>query len=61
MSTVDEQSAPGASTSSEPADLKLEAVVIRVADTYRSKVFHAGLDWYAEYMVRGQSGQELPV
>ncbi len=51
MSTVDEQSAPGASTSSEPADLKLEAVVIPVA-----RVDSDWPDCYAEYMVREQSG-----
>ena len=36
MSTVDGQSAPGGSLSSEPADLKLEALVIPVADADRS-------------------------
>jgi hypothetical protein len=67
MSTVDGQSAPGGWPSSEPADLKLEAVVIRVADADRSKALYAGgaeSDWpdrYAEYMVREQSGQEFPV
>src|SRR5277367_5668581 len=40
MSTVDGQSAPGG-----PADLKLEAVVIPVADADRSKAFYAGLGW----------------
>ena len=45
MSTVDGQSAPGGSPSSEPADLKLEAVVIPVADADRSKAFYAGLGW----------------
>ncbi len=45
MSTVDGQSAPGASPSSDPADLKLEAVVIPVADADRSKAFYAGLGW----------------
>jgi catechol 2,3-dioxygenase-like lactoylglutathione lyase family enzyme len=45
MSTVDGQSAPGGSPSSEPADLKLEAVVIPVADPDRSKAFYAGLGW----------------
>ena len=45
MSTVDGQSAPGGSPSSEPVDLKLEAVVIPVADADRSKAFYAGLGW----------------
>jgi catechol 2,3-dioxygenase-like lactoylglutathione lyase family enzyme len=45
MSTVDGQSAPGGSPRSEPADLKLEAVVIPVADADRSKAFYAGLGW----------------
>ncbi len=45
MSTVDGQSAPGGSPSGEPADLKLEAVVIPVADADRSKAFYAGLGW----------------
>jgi hypothetical protein len=36
------QSAFGGSPSSEPADLKLEAVVTPVADDDRSKVFYAG-------------------
>ena len=44
-STVDGQSAPGGSPSSEPADLKFEAVVIPVADADRSKAFYAGLGW----------------
>jgi hypothetical protein len=35
MSTVDRQSAPGETPSSEPADLKLEAVVIPVAQMAR--------------------------
>ena len=96
MSTVDGQSAPSGPTGSEPADLKLEAVVISVADADRSKTFYATTtsfnsagdlaaalpraesahaehekrigradsdwpDWYAEYMVRAPSGQELPV
>jgi hypothetical protein len=38
MSTVDGQSAPGGGSSSEPADLKLEAVVIPVADANRSDI-----------------------
>jgi hypothetical protein len=45
MSSVDGQSALGGSPSSEPADLKLEAVVIPVADADRSKAFYAGLGW----------------
>ncbi len=45
MSTVDGQRTPGGSPSSEPADLKLEAVVIPVADVDRSKAFYAGLGW----------------
>jgi catechol 2,3-dioxygenase-like lactoylglutathione lyase family enzyme len=45
MSTVDGQSAAGRSPSSDPADLKLEAVVIPVADADRSKAFYAGLGW----------------
>ena len=47
MSTADGQSAPGGSPSSESADLKLEAVVIPVADSDRSKAFYAGLGWGA--------------
>jgi len=45
MSTVDGQSALGRPPSREPADLKLEAVVIPVADVDRSKTFYAGLGW----------------
>ena len=45
MSTVDGQGAPGGSPNSEPADLKLEAVVIPVADADRSRAFYAGLGW----------------
>src|ERR1700722_1391770 len=45
MSTVDGQSAPGGSPSTEPGDLKLEAVVIPVADADRSKAFYVGLGW----------------
>jgi catechol 2,3-dioxygenase-like lactoylglutathione lyase family enzyme len=45
VSTVDGQSAPGRSPSRAPADLKLEAVVIPVADADRSKAFYAGLGW----------------
>ena len=46
MSTVHGQSgAAGGSPSSEPADLKLEVVVIPVADADRSKAFYAGLGW----------------
>jgi catechol 2,3-dioxygenase-like lactoylglutathione lyase family enzyme len=45
MSTVDRQSAPGRSPSGESADLKLEAVVIPVADADRSKAFYADLGW----------------
>ena len=36
---------PGGSPSSELADLKLEVVVIPVADADRSKAFYAGLGW----------------
>jgi catechol 2,3-dioxygenase-like lactoylglutathione lyase family enzyme len=70
MNTVDGQSAPSGWPGSEPADLKLEAVVIPVADADRSKAFYTALgwrldahwsDWYADYMVREHSGQELPV
>jgi catechol 2,3-dioxygenase-like lactoylglutathione lyase family enzyme len=42
MSTLDE---PAGTPSSDPADLKLEAVVIAVADADRSKAFYAGLGW----------------
>jgi hypothetical protein len=42
MSTVDGQSGPGGSPSTEPADLKLEAVAIPVAGADRSKAFYAG-------------------
>jgi len=45
MSTVDGHSAPGGSPSSEPADLKLETVVIPVTDADRPKAFYAGLCW----------------
>ncbi len=46
MSTVPGQSgAAGGSPSSEPADLKLEVVVIPVADADRSKAFYSGLGW----------------
>ena len=45
MSTADGQSAPRGSPESEPADLKLEAVVIPVSDADRSKAFYAGLGW----------------
>ena len=45
MSTVDGHDAPGGSPSREPADLKLEAVVIPVADADRSKAFYADLGW----------------
>jgi catechol 2,3-dioxygenase-like lactoylglutathione lyase family enzyme len=45
MNTVDGQIAPDGSPGSEPADLKLEAVVIPVADADRSKAFYAGLGW----------------
>src|SRR5580698_1041111 len=45
MSTVDEQSAPGGPQRSEPADFKLEVVVIPVADADLSKAFYAGLGW----------------
>jgi catechol 2,3-dioxygenase-like lactoylglutathione lyase family enzyme len=45
MSTVDAESAPGGEPRSELADLKLEAVVIPVADADRSKAFYAGLGW----------------
>jgi hypothetical protein len=89
MSTVDGQGAPGGSPNIEPADLKLEAIVLPVADADRSTSFstagdlaaalhraesaHAEhekrigradsdwSDWYAEYMVREQSGEEIPV
>jgi catechol 2,3-dioxygenase-like lactoylglutathione lyase family enzyme len=46
MSTVDGRSGEtGGTTSSEPVDLKLEAVVLPVADADRSKAFYAGLGW----------------
>jgi len=45
MSTVDGQSAPGGSLESGLVDLKLEAIVIPVADADRSKAFYAGLGW----------------
>jgi hypothetical protein len=67
MSTVEGQYAPGGSPSREPADLELEEVVIPVAEADRSKAFDTGLglrldaDWDAEYMVREQSDQEVPV
>ena len=46
MSTVDGRSGEtGGAASSEPVDLKLEVVVIPVADADRSKAFYAGLGW----------------
>ena len=46
MSAVDRPSgAAGESPSREPPDLKLEAIVIPVADADRSKAFYAGLGW----------------
>jgi catechol 2,3-dioxygenase-like lactoylglutathione lyase family enzyme len=46
MSTVDGGSGEtGATASSEPVDLKLEVVVIPVADADRSKAFYADLGW----------------
>jgi catechol 2,3-dioxygenase-like lactoylglutathione lyase family enzyme len=46
MSTVHGQSgAAGGSPSILPADLKLEVVVIPVADADRSKAFYSGLGW----------------
>jgi catechol 2,3-dioxygenase-like lactoylglutathione lyase family enzyme len=46
MSTVHGQSgAAGGSPNSQPADLKLEVVVIPVADADRSKAFYSGLGW----------------
>lgn len=49
MSSVQDRSGPAADASrSETIDVKLEVVVIPVSD------------WYAEYMVREQAGEELP-
>jgi hypothetical protein len=45
MSTVNGQSAPSGWPSSEPADLKLEVVVIPVANSSRSEASDAGLGW----------------
>ncbi len=46
MSTVDGHSGETGRTSGrDPVDLKLEAVVIPVADANRSKAFYAGLGW----------------
>jgi catechol 2,3-dioxygenase-like lactoylglutathione lyase family enzyme len=45
MSTTDQPTAPGGTPVRQPADLKLEAVVIPVADADRSKAFYAGLGW----------------
>src|SRR3984957_13417862 len=46
MSTVDGQDGEtGGRESSEPVDLKVEVVVIPVADADRSKAFYAGLGW----------------
>jgi catechol 2,3-dioxygenase-like lactoylglutathione lyase family enzyme len=46
MSTVDGSSGETGGTSrSAPVDLKLEVVVIPVADADRSKLFYAGLGW----------------
>ena len=46
MSTVDRQDGEtGGTASSGPGDLKLEVVVIPVADADRSKAFYDGLGW----------------
>src|SRR5580704_9421315 len=46
MSTVDGQDGEtGVTAGSRPADLKLEVIVIPVADADRSKAFYAGLGW----------------
>jgi catechol 2,3-dioxygenase-like lactoylglutathione lyase family enzyme len=46
MSTVQGQSgAASGSSNGEPSDLKLEVVVIPVADADRSKAFYSGLGW----------------
>ena len=46
MSTVDGQDGEtGGTANSAPVDLKLEVVVIPVADADRSKAFYAGLGW----------------
>ena len=46
MSTVDGQDGEtGGTAGSGPVDLKLEVVVIPVADADRSKAFYAGLGW----------------
>ncbi|HEY6317623.1 MAG TPA: VOC family protein [Acidimicrobiia bacterium] len=46
MSTVDQQSREtGGAAGRDSADLKLEVVVIPVADADRSKTFYAGLGW----------------
>jgi catechol 2,3-dioxygenase-like lactoylglutathione lyase family enzyme len=47
MSTVDGQISSGGSPR-RPHDLKLEAVVIPVADANRSKAFYAGLGWRSD-------------
>jgi len=45
--------------------MKLEVVVLPVSDVARAKRFYGSLgwswpDWYAEYVVREQSGKPLP-
>ena len=45
MSTVAGQHRESTSTGQENVDLKLEAVVVPVADADRSKAFYAGLGW----------------
>lgn len=46
MSAVDGQSGEtGGTAGSDPLDLKLEVVIIPVADADRSKAFYAGLGW----------------
>jgi catechol 2,3-dioxygenase-like lactoylglutathione lyase family enzyme len=45
MSTIDEQSGESGGTAVADVDLKLEVVVIPVADVDRSKAFYAGLGW----------------
>ena len=45
MSTVEGKTGETGGTADAPVDLKLEAVVIPVADADRSKAFYAGLGW----------------
>ena len=70
MSTAEGRSRE-TSAGSAAVDLKLETVGIPLCRAHRTKAFFVGIGWrldadtdwshwYAEYMVREQTGQELP-